>query len=294
MYFRSVLSFTFPLIQFPSLSYSPPKLFVLFCLFFMVFIIPKWTKNLTAGDRILNVNFVLKCVDLFLSEIKFLLVLLWSRTVFASRPFAVTLFPSKGVKTSTCPNAGPSSPPPSPPPARNSQAIHQATRSRRRPLQLLSSSIEILITCEYDCRCRTVGRPWQAAAAEQTVTTLSQTMDNQINDVQHRHCCHGGQQQHHHHHNASDVSIVEKCSSSTANPGDATAADTSDSFDHGANVGSGGGLVGKRPPVFDKVNFLFSIKTQNRLIPSSTWILPTRNSKLTRRTNYVHHELGDD
>ncbi|KAK4025615.1 hypothetical protein OUZ56_014673 [Daphnia magna] len=60
----------------------------------------------------------------------------------------------KGVKTSTCPNAGPPPPPPLP---QARQAVHQAARSSR--LQLLSSSTEIIITCEYDCRCRTVGRP---------------------------------------------------------------------------------------------------------------------------------------
>lgn len=64
-------------------------------------------------------------------------------------------------------------------------------------------------------------------------------MDNQINEA-HR-CCHGGQQQQQH---ADVVTVTEKC-----DPFAATAAvETTDTFELG-----GGGLVGKRPLVFDKV-----------------------------------------
>ncbi|KAI9562847.1 hypothetical protein GHT06_010302 [Daphnia sinensis] len=67
-------------------------------------------------------------------------------------------------------------------------------------------------------------------------------MDNQSNDA-HR-CCHGGQQQQQH---ADAVPVADKC-----DPFAATAAvETTDTFELG-----GGGLVGKRPLVFDKMESL--------------------------------------
>lgn len=81
-------------------------------------------------------------------------------------------------------------------------------------------------------------------------------MDNQINEA-HR-CCHGGQQQQQSHPNV--VNVAEKC-----DPFAATAVvETADTFELG-----GGGLVGKRPLVFDKVLPMF-VQSFNRILTATT------------------------